>query len=159
MQNGGCWEVAFTEKCNQRDCFEMGLQLVGNSRGQLAGIVDAMEMDIIAPTKATETWWLEHKVRAMTWQSVQPFGRGQKLPSCWTTEVQGLCNKYRNTMYPLHVEYFIEILMPAAELSLLFVSESIDVVHGVKTFFCIIEKLKEFPSSLTLVMSEGFLEA
>lgn len=124
---------------------------------QLAGIADAMEMDISSPTKATGTRWLEHKIRAMKWLSVN-YGlvlthlshlvEDQSYPAAERQKFKGLYNKYRNTMYPLYVEYFLEILMPAAELSLLFQRESIDVVEvmrGVKTFFRIMEKLKESP--------------
>ena len=55
-------------------------------------------------------------------------------------------NKYRNAKYPLFVEYFIEILVPAAELSLTFQREKTDVVEAVravKKFFRIMNKLSE----------------
>ena len=38
---------------------------------------------------------------------------------------KGMYNKYRNAKYPLFVEYFIEILVPAAELSLTFQQEKL----------------------------------
>ena len=59
---------------------------------------------------------------------------------------KGMYLKYRNAKYPLFVEYFIEILMPAAELSLIFQREKIDVVEAVravKKFFRIMNKLSE----------------
>ena len=60
---------------------------------------------------------------------------------------KGMYNKYRNAKYPLFVEYFIEILVPAAELSLTFQQEKIDVVeavHAVKKFFFTHEQAKRF---------------
>ena len=76
------------------------------------------------------------------------LGEDKSYPAAERQKFKGLYNKYRNTMYPLHVKYFLEILTPAAELNLLFLHESIDVVvvvRGVKTFFCIVEKLRESP--------------
>ena len=46
----------------------------------------------------------------------------------------------------MYVEYFIEVLTPATELSLHFQCEEIDIVgaaHGIKSFFRIMGKLKE----------------
>ena len=56
---------------------------------------------------------------------------------------------------PVYVEYFIEALTPAAEMSLHFQCGEIDVVgavHGIKSFFRIMEKLKE---SSALIFSTG----
>ncbi|KAJ7394708.1 hypothetical protein OS493_000534 [Desmophyllum pertusum] len=64
-------------------------------------------------------------------------------------------DKYRNAKYPLYIEYFIEVLTPAAELSLHFQREAIDVVgavRGIKIFFRITGRVKKF---IDLVNSEN----
>ena len=48
-------------------------------------------------------------------------------PSAEKAKFKGIYEKYRNAKYPLYLKYFIEILVPAAELSLNFQRETIDV--------------------------------
>lgn len=77
-------------------------------------------------------------------------------PSAERAKFKGMYDKYRNAKYPLYIEYFIEVLTPAAELSLHFQREAIDVVGAVrgpiKSFFRITGRVKKF---IDLVNSEN----
>ena len=112
-------------------------------------------MAVSKPVNSSGTRWLEHKVRAMKWIS-KNYGllishlshliEDESFTSADRAKFKGMYNKYRNAKYPLFVEYFIEILVPAAELSLTFQREKIDVVEAVravKKFSRIMNKLSE----------------
>ena len=91
-------------------------------------------------------WWLTSAI----WQKIP-----HNYPSAERAKFKGIHLKYRNAKYPLYVEYFIEVLTPAAELSLHFQREAKDVVgavRGIKSFFRIMGKLKE---SSALIFSTG----
>ncbi|CAB4034812.1 zinc finger 862-like, partial [Paramuricea clavata] len=122
---------------------------------QLEGLGEALEMAVSMPVKASGTRWLEHKIRAMNWISknygllIAPLNHlteDESFTSADRQKFKGMYTKYRNAKYPLFVEYFIEILVPAAELGLIFRREKIDVVEAVravKKFFRIMNKLSE----------------
>jgi hypothetical protein len=122
---------------------------------QLEGLGEALEMAVSMPVKASGTRWLEHKIRAMNWISknyglliahLNHLTEDESFTSADRQKFKGMYTKYRNAKYPLFVEYFIEILVPAAELSLIFQREKIDVVEAVravKKFFRIMNKLSE----------------
>ena len=94
-------------------------------------------MAVSAPVRANGTRWMEHKLQALNWISknygllMAPLSNLTKdttYPSGERAKFKGMHLKYRNAKYPLYVEYFIEALTPAAELSLHFQCEAIDVV-------------------------------
>ncbi len=131
---------------------------------QLEGIGEALEMAVSPPVNSSGTRWLEHKIRAMNWMSknysllithLSHLGEDESYPSADRAKFKGMYNKYRNAKYPLFIEYFIEILVPAAELSLIFQREKIDVVEAVravKKFFRIMNKLS---ASSEIVFATG----
>ena len=112
-------------------------------------------MAVSMPVKASGTRWLEHKIRAMNWISknydllishLNHLTEDELFTSADRQKFKGMYTKYRNAKYPLFVQYFIEILVPAAELSLIFQREKIDVVEAVravKKFFRIMNKVSE----------------
>ena len=132
---------------------------------QLAELGEALEMAVSAPVIANGTRWMEHKLRALNWISknygllmahLSNLTEDTTYPSAEWEKFKGMHLKYRNAKYPLYVEYFIEVLTPAAELSLHFQREEIDVVdaaRGIKSFFRIMGKLKE--SSALYIFSTG----
>lgn len=77
-------------------------------------------------------------------------------PSAERAKFKGMHLKYRNAKYPLYLGYFNAVLTPAAELGLHFQREAIDVVgavHGIKSYFRIIGKLKESSARSFLMWS------
>lgn len=131
---------------------------------QLKGLGEALEMAVSPPVKAQGTRWLEHKIRALSWISknygllithLSHLSEDTTYKSTERAKFKGMYDKYRNAKYPLYVEYFLEVLTPAAQLSLHFQRETIDVVgavQGLKHFFRIMEKLN---ASSELIFSTG----
>ena len=131
---------------------------------QLAELGEALEMAVSAPVRENGTRWMEHKLWALNWISknygllithLSNLTEDTTYRSAERAKFKGMHLKYRNAKYPLYVEYFIEVLTPAAELSLHFQREEIDVVgaaRGIKSFFRIMGKLKE---SSALIFSTG----
>ena len=87
---------------------------------QLAGLGEA----VIAPVRANGTRWMEHKLRALNWISknyrllmahLSNLTEDTTCPSAERGKLKGMHLKYRNAKYPLYVEYFIQVLTPAAE--------------------------------------------
>ena len=131
---------------------------------QLKGLGESLEKSVSPPVKAQGTRWLEHKIRALSWISknygllITHLGHMSEDTTYKSTDrakFKGMYDKYRNAKFPLYVEYFLEVLTPAAELSLHFQRETIDVVgavQGLKHFFRIMEKLN---ASSELIFSTG----
>ena len=108
---------------------------------QLAGLGEALEMAVSAPVRSNGTRWMEHKRRALNWISknygllmahLSHLTEDNTYPSAERAKFKGIHLKYRNAKYLLYVEYFIEILTPAAGLSLHFQREAKDIVGAVR---------------------------
>ena len=134
---------------------------------QLTGLGETLEMAVSAPVRANGTRWMEDNLRALNWINknygllIAHFSHlteDTTYPSAEKAKFKGIHLIYRNAKYPLYVEYFIEVLTPAAELSLHFQHEAIDVVgavRGIKSLLRIMGKLKK---SSALIFSTGHVK-
>ena len=127
----------------------------GKKLSQLSGLAKILGMNAASrPAKTSGTRWLEHKMKAFVWMSknyaavmlhLAHLTEDTSYPAQERAKFKGMYNKFRDARYPLWLDYYIELLSPAARLSVEFQREDVDVVsvvRSIKTFFQYLDKLQ-----------------